>query len=479
MVIENDNELDKRDWSLVQKWLELSPNIVDKIQESDPERYDRIKFRVTEYAKAITAVERFTELDSVNLYDQSQGQFIATIIITVLGSFFYARAAYLLFSNLGVLALVASLLAGLGASFTVDWSITKSLTKRVRFLYNQRILKEEENRIKYKVSGKYHGSEISKLKQYFLYEKLSFIGTTEGVSEVRELPINIIIAIILNVIEYLSALFVINQIFSDLLEISLAFQMIIGLLPVALSWAAANIKSQSFGLIEYHQTVRKRYFRELSRIAGGDDPKSIKAQKLKDDRLDAGIQFLVKETIEKDVPTANAAEYLFDCEYFQEEKIISESQRDKELLELEQKYKEKEIEINNNWSAEINRKIGNISAEKKRQLDEIRRNPNLEAQRIQIDSLEKEWKSQDSDQIRQDIINACEAKRTEQLEEIAKYHEFDKQQIIDEYIPIINYCQEQYDEYYQKYQDECIKAAQANDNLDNLLKIERRYTQEA
>ena len=216
MVIENDNELDKRDWSLVQKWLELSPNIVDKIQESDPERYDRIKFRVTEYAKAITAVERFTELDSVNLYDQSQGQFIATIIITVLGSFFYARAAYLLFSNLGVLALVASLLAGLGASFTVDWSITKSLTKRVRFLYNQRILKEEENRIKYKVSGKYHGSEISKLKQYFLYEKLSFIGTTEGVSEVRELPINIIIAIILNVIEYLSALFVINQIFSDL-----------------------------------------------------------------------------------------------------------------------------------------------------------------------------------------------------------------------------------------------------------------------
>ena len=187
----------------------------------------------------------------------------------------------------------------------------------------------------------------------------------------------------------------------------------------------------------------------------------------------------MKETIEKDVPTANAAEYLFDCEYFQEEKIISESQRDKELLELEQKYKEKEIEINNNWSAEINRKIGNISAEKKRQLDEIRRNPNLEAQRIQIDSLEKEWKSQDSDQIRQDIINACEAKRTEQLEEIAKYHEFDKQQIIDEYIPIINYCQEQYDEYYQKYQDECIKAAQANDNLDNLLKIERRYTQEA
>lgn len=479
MTAKNSNKLDKRDWSLVKEWLEFSPELIEKIKKTDPDRYDRIKFRVNEYARASAAIERFTELDSTNIEDLSQGKQIATILITVLGSFFYARGAYLLFSNLGQLALFASLIVGLAASFMVDWLLTKAFSNRLSSVNRMQVIQDAKNIIRHSVTDTNQGGRISDLKQYFIDQKISFVETIERLPKVNEFPINVFLAIILNIIEYLSAIFVINQIFSSVLEISLPFQMIIGLLPVALTWAAASIKAQSFGFMEYHQKSRKRYFLELFPASEADDIYSIEQQRRKDKKLDSGIQVLIKKKIDKSVPSANAAEYLFDCKYYHEEKLIKEKSRDKKLADIAKKYKLKEAKLNENWSNEITRRIGNISIEIEQQLDDIRRNPNPEDQKNQIQNLENDLEALDFDQVHQKIIDECEQKRIEGLDKLKKNQEFDETQIKDEYDAIISYFKEEYDKTHKKYQDECAQLAQANANNNNISQMKRKYTGEA
>ena len=460
LIFGNNNELDKRNWFLVKGWLEFSQQQIQKIKKADPDRYDRIKSRVSDYAKASAAVERITDLTAHIVEDRSQGKLMATAIVTVLGSFFYARGAYLLFSPLGDLALFAALMAGLGASFVVDWFATNALTNRLYSRHKEQVIAQAKHRIDFRSRGVEARQQLSDLKKFFLEQKIFHINDIEVISTVKGFSYNVVFAVILNIIEYVSALYVINQIFAATLEIPLPLQMIIGLLPVALTWAAANIKAQSFGLLDYYKKTIRLYEPELRPPFGETEQDWLDNQELQDRKLDSGIQILVKEVIDNNVPTADAAEYLFERDDRLEKKSTYEYRQEKEIIQLERKYQDDETEIYDRWAKEIKQRIGSIRSNINQQLDKILHNSsNPDTKKSSVDDFSEYIKKSIEEgffsDAQKNIVKKCQQQRDNDIQKLKEDHDAEIKWIQAKYNPIIKAYENEYKKADRKYQEEC------------------------
>jgi|GEM_PF-4924325 len=443
----------KHNWSLIKGWLEYSPKLIGKIKGADTDRYDRMKVKVSQYAKVSTAVERITDLEVEADKSKSDGNLIATIIVTVLGSFFYARGAYILFSALGTLAFFPALIAGLGASFVVDWLATTALTNRIYSTHKQQVVEQAKQRFKNHKEGS--NQEISELKKYFFDEKIFYINDIENISiMIKGIPSNVILALLLNAIEYASALFVINQIFASALEIPFYMQMILGLLPVALTWAAANIKAQSFGLFDYYEKSIKLYQRELLLPFGEEEKEWLEDLEFEDNKLNAGIQILLRETIDENFPTADSAEYKYESNNAQEEQLNYKYDQEEEISERNKKYQEDKTKLDEDWAKEIGRRIGKMRADIKERLRDIENNFDVHGKKQSINDFYDFINKTNFGEAQRKIIRKCQEEKEKEAQKLDDKLNFDINQIKLRYEPMITAYENEMEEAKEKYEAE-------------------------
>lgn len=229
---------------------------------------------------------------------------------------------------------------------------------------------------------------------------------------------------------YVSALFVINQVFANAFEIPLYLQMIIGLLPVALTWAAANIKAQTFGLLGYYKKSIRLYERELL-LPFGEEEDWLEEQEYEDKKLDFGIQILLRETIDENIPTSNAAEYLFERDNAQENKKIYQYRQDQKISKREQQYQEDKASLDASWDIKITKKINEMRSLYDEKLDKMEGNFNPDNQNNIIDNFNDFIDDIDLKKAQDEIIRKCQKDKEEEKPA------FDIKQIESEYAPLI------------------------------------------
>lgn len=459
----------KQDWSTVKKWLDYSPDIIERIRSKDASRYDRMKSRIRDYACFTIASQRIKELEAEVSSDDRSNKLIATIIVTVIAAFFYGRAAYLLFAILGLFAFPAAIGVGLVAGFTLDWLITKTLTNKLIAGYMLQVKQDKTEEETHKLENARTKSDLHK---DFLDETLRFIKQKElqRYSSVAGggVPINLIMAISLNAIEFLSAYLLINQIFAEAIQIPSYLQFILGLLPIAISWAVGNIKAQSFGLSEYHQKSISLY-EEYLNPSNESFQKLIEERKLEDDKLDAGIRILLRDVVNENMPTADASDYFFDLQFFSEEKLIHEKKRDTKIADRSRKYNSDKIALTDEYAKRIRNAIKDIPKNLENTLEEISKNNDPVFQREQLQRFRQSLDNNNFTDRERIAVQRLNDEMVQSQQLLQENFDFDKLEIFDSYKSLIAFYQEQIDEAENNYKKELARNQMI---ANNMLEIE-------
>lgn len=469
------NLKDERNWTYVKEWLEYPRPFIDKIQSNHLNYYNRMKLRVLEYARSCSASDRLTDLEALGLSgDESRSTYrlIANGCVTALGAFFYARASLLVFVSLGDLAYPASILVGIGFSFILDQLITRILANR---LYSQ-YCNDLSADLKLQSSRSVDSEASNLLKKEYLNECFSFINRVENPHTIKRFSIELMFAVLLNIIEYISTIAIINNVLGDLVEIPFPLLIVLGFLPVILSWAAGVVKAREFEVFELYKKPISRYYKAMTFPKVAEFKKWLEEQEIMDVKLNAAIQVLFNNqisNIDDEKPTPHSAECLFDMEYYANKIQRYEKEKSDEINEIKEAFINEELEIDRKWATEIERR----KAGKTKEIDDIfRKIHENNSRKVQIDLLKQlrdTLENQDPEVVKEDIVQECNDLRDKAKQDLKKKSDYEEQQIKSQYDPIIAFHENKKKQAESEYRNELSGYA---DDITIQTMIEELYS---
>ena len=476
-------------WNFVEQWMQIRPKLFEKI--GNP-RQDLLKDRVVEYAEAKGAAERLRELEPLTEKLPSETlKLNVTIFITVVGALTYGRAVSIIAAALPPAFLYpTSILGGGIASFVVDALATGALTNYVRLFYSR--AKQQHIRELRADREEKSGGKLSFLEEVFWQERINLLKRLEISVQFRKFPFNVLLAVLLSVVEYTTAFWVVSNFFAN--NVPVILMAAASTLPVILTWAAANIKSQRFGLPEYAYELWPKYRDYLQPPADYEEEELenwYKDRDFEDRRLDKGVRFLVEEMYSPKCPTVQAAELKFAIDYYkqrieeakneqnqvlrdferqaeQDERELRESQEQEKnmLLEsFERREQDLKIDISERQRERDNlmNQLTNLDSSYKELTDPKKRSDNRkEYVEIQDEFITFEQEKQNLEQELREVrdnkkqsIGELSSLKQQKKAEFLAGQEKEKERIRNTYQEDVDYWQSLLDEDQEKYEDEC------------------------
>lgn len=322
-------------WSFVKKWMEISP---DKVRDSLGDNHlHHMRQSIKEFARHDMALKRMQELSPLARRRPPENiKNIWSIVVVAAGSITYGAAMQILASSRGELTIPATFIGGALASYLVDALATKSFTNYYYSKSTKKVLKV----LAYLWQQSHRQNELA---QQFYRDQSSLVQEIEGTALMSELPINAIMGGGLSIIEYAIASWLfLNFAAADNTPNNI-IRLTVAALPVLLTWAAANIQAQKFGLPEYADELGFQYQKHLVPPPDLEEdqlPDFIDDKYYQDARLDVGIQIILSNVPNPDFPTPEIAEYDFDVGYYQGKlRSVSET-RDRHILERKRRFEQ-------------------------------------------------------------------------------------------------------------------------------------------
>lgn len=254
------------------KWLQLSQETIDRIDESDK---STIHDRVCECAETRAAEDLISKMqrEAARHYAPSTRWLIRGVVV-LMGALTFGQGFFLLTSAilpqepLSNFVPVATFLGGLTASAYVDTLATQALTNKEK----SRVL--HKHRQQFKVNQRQAQVTGTELTENFHRSQVNLVESVEQIHGVWQLPLSAISACVLSLIEFGVTLYVVDNalapdgVFASLqlltedtrLEITVA----IAALPVVITWAASRLQSLYFERPDYLRDLITQYERHVT-----------------------------------------------------------------------------------------------------------------------------------------------------------------------------------------------------------------------
>lgn len=241
-------------WHHEEKWLEIERSFWERL--GDACRQTLIQ-RVKTYARSKIAYQVLQQLKPIADRLLSRDvQAAIKVVITIAGAFTYGTGMRVITSPLGVFALPAGLIGGAIASFIVDRLAVEANTNR---------LKQEQAR------GRIHRlerqlQEVNPQRKplwiEFYRAQRQLVHEVEGPALQRSFPRNAVFAMILSVMEYAVALWIVQNM-GILAMIPLGLRLALAGLPVFITHAAALAEAIAFEMPQYARELIRMYRNRL------------------------------------------------------------------------------------------------------------------------------------------------------------------------------------------------------------------------
>jgi hypothetical protein len=329
-------------WVAIERRMKFPQHQLDRLSDSVRAQ---VRQRNREYAEAMFAEHRRHTLYPLaeRRYSPSTRWLVKIVVVSV-GALSFTMGIQLLTQRLGVWAPAATVIGGGVASFCVDVLATRSLTNWKRRRLTDQQLRQLKQQAAIVLQPTYDCNEL--VQQYYQAQQ-HLLQQIEGGNRVWQVPIHAVVACLFSAIELTITITFVSRLpllgnFPDTLKILLAC------LPVFLTWAISLLQSEYFEIPDYLANLIPQYNRFLRPPIDLDAAEIniwLVHRAYEEDRLDAGIQYVLEGDASLRLKTLAMAVAAYDVTYYQRQIQQLEQRRNATLLDRWQTFQRQRSQL--------------------------------------------------------------------------------------------------------------------------------------
>ncbi len=237
-------------WHHEENWLEIEPLFWERLGDTCQQTLIQ---RVKTYARSKIAYEILHQLKpTADRLLSRDVQAAIKVVITIAGAFTYGAGMRVITSPLGMFAVPAGLIGGAIASFIVDRLAVEANTN----LFKKQQARGRIHRLEHQLQEV--NPQRKPLWIEFYRAQRQLVHEVEGPALQRSFPRNAVFAIILSVMEYAVALWIVQNM-GVLAMIPLGLRLVLAGLPVFITHAAALAEAKAFEMPRYACELMRMY----------------------------------------------------------------------------------------------------------------------------------------------------------------------------------------------------------------------------